>query len=252
MATTILQSFDQKLPNGPEIVLVFRGAYREFRSTVASTVDMDALRAYVKEGISVFQSIAASNTDWKPKRMCSDFLSCNYFIRSTLHFRRYAPLALTLICATERHGGPRSRFDVQWSLYSEQGALLATLAILEIKNTHIIHKQDFLPAESTPQNFPTQVMKAMGEAESTLLKNNAIWLSKQVGKYDIGCSDVAVFDWNAMFIFSYTQQHSSSDGPVKGTFFSESGQTKGMTFRRLLFAFVARPLKRFEIRNSQQ
>lgn len=157
------------------------------------------------------------------------------------------PAGTKLIWGTESYGGPKSRFDVQWSLYSDQGTLLEILAVLEVKNTHIIRRDDFAPAEATEQNLEIQRSKAASrEPYFTLLEENAVWLSKQAGKYSEQCASVAVFDWNAMFIFNYLHEQSTIGGAVRGTYFDESGSTKGMTFRRLLFAFVVRVLKRYE------
>ncbi|PYH81841.1 hypothetical protein BO82DRAFT_432234 [Aspergillus uvarum CBS 121591] len=65
---------------------------------------------------------------------------------------------------------------------------------------------------------------------------------KQAGKYSKHCRYVAVFDWDAMFIFSFPS--AQTNRPVRGLYFDESGRTGGMTFRRLLFAFVVRALRR--------
>ncbi|QSS63866.1 hypothetical protein I7I51_00926 [Histoplasma capsulatum] len=58
MAPTISQSFDCKLPRAPEIEFGFKGSYREFKSNVQSTVDIDAIPVFIKEDASVFQTIA--------------------------------------------------------------------------------------------------------------------------------------------------------------------------------------------------
>ncbi|OJJ82947.1 uncharacterized protein ASPGLDRAFT_48272 [Aspergillus glaucus CBS 516.65] len=46
-----------------------------------------------------------------------------------------------------------------------------------------------------------------------------------------------------MFIFDYHK--ANDDRTVRGTYFDEYRRTKGMTFRRLLFAFVTRKLYRY-------
>lgn len=131
------------------------------------------------------------------------------------------PPGATIVCAAEKHGGPKSRFDVQWSLYSDREELMAILAVLEIKSTG---------------GHDCQMRKAMSRApQPNLLRGNAIWLSKQAGKYSNHCADIAVFDWNAMFIFNYIHDQSGRGGTVRGMYFDEFGPTKGMIFRRLLF-----------------
>ncbi|KAL4782111.1 hypothetical protein BJX76DRAFT_333601 [Aspergillus varians] len=48
-----------------------------------------------------------------------------------------------------------SRFDMDWALYDTQATptLLSRLAVLEIKNTNVIHKEDFKPAAANKGNF---------------------------------------------------------------------------------------------------
>ncbi|KAL2373227.1 hypothetical protein BDBG_07812 [Blastomyces gilchristii SLH14081] len=267
MAPTISQSFDCKLPRAPEIEFGFKGSYREFKSTVPSTVDIDAIPVFIKEDASVFQTIAERYfppvTPFSPLQASLPILEKTHRLDTEADVLRISILQLIhpvnialqeilqagtkIICGTESYGGPKSRFDVQWSLYSDQGTLLEILAVLEVKNTHIIRRVDFAPAEATEQNLEIQRSKAASrEPHFTLLEKNAVWLSKQAGKYSQQCASVAVFDWNAMFIFNYLHEQSTIGGAVRGTYFDESGSTKDMTFRRLLFAFVARALKRYE------
>jgi hypothetical protein len=122
------------------------------------------------------------------------------------------PAGITLVCTTEKRGSSASRFDVQWALHSDRGERLTILAILEIKNTHAVWREDFEPAGATEQNYDAQVAKAMKGAPFTLFKKNASWLSKQANKYSDDCVYVAVFDWNAMFIFNYAIANSRAVG----------------------------------------
>ncbi|EEH34439.1 hypothetical protein PAAG_05488 [Paracoccidioides lutzii Pb01] len=249
MALTIFQSFDRKLPNGSDIEFTFRGSYREFKSSVQSTVEIDATPVFIKEDISVFQTIAERyfppTVPFSPLQASLPVLEKTH--RLDTEADEIRPASTKFVCGTESYGGPKSRFDVQWSLYSDQGELLEILAVLEVKNTHTIRREDFAPAEATEQNLEAQRSRAANRGPYfTLLEENAVWLSKQAGKYSEHCASVAVFDWTAMFIFNYLHEQSTRGGAVRGTYFDESGPTKGMTFRRLLFAFVARALKRYE------
>lgn len=157
--------------------------------------------------------------------------------------QQICPPGTRIFCRTETSTSGTSRFDVEWSLYDTRGNLLSRLAILEIKSTHVIHKDDFKRAAVDEANYQSKMVRAMDTESSSLLKRNAIWLSKQAQKYSRHCPYVAVFDWGAMFIFSFLPQ---SHKPVRGFYFDEYGRTEGMTFRRLLFAFVVRPLRNNE------
>ncbi|KAJ9259632.1 hypothetical protein DTO271D3_6331 [Paecilomyces variotii] len=270
---TILQSFDHKLPTEPNIEYGFKGDYREFKSTVSSTVDTDATPVFLREDISVFKSIAERYLpDPKPfspllnnlpalektHRLDTEADVTRLSTLQLIHpvniaLQEIAPAGTKLVCGSEAKGKPQSRFDVQWTLYSADRQLLKVLAILEIKSTHVIHWEDFGPAEATEENIEAKKRSAISNAPFySLLDGNAIWLAKQAAKYSADCTDVALFDWNSMFIFNYIYQRSTiKDGHVKGTFFRESGRSQGMTFRRLLFAFVARALKRYEIQRQR-
>ncbi|PWY65431.1 hypothetical protein BO83DRAFT_119327 [Aspergillus eucalypticola CBS 122712] len=82
------------------------------------------------------------------------------------------------------------------------------------------------------------------DAESlTLLQRNAVWLSKQAQKYSDHCLYTAIFDYSAIFLFSFLWQTMK---PVHGFYFDECGCTSGMTFCCLLFAFVVRAWKGYE------
>lgn len=269
--TSINQSFGQKLPREPAIAFEFAGDYRDFVSTVATTIEADAMSVFIKEDVSIFDNIFRNH--FPPAKPFSSInrqmpalekshklsteadvlrLSTMQLIHPVnMALEEITPPGTTIVCGTETHGGPGSRFDMQWSLYSDGGKLLKLLAVLEFKNTHVIHWRDFAPAVVTEDNHDVKLAKAFGQNEEhTLLQDNASWLSKQAGKYSKFCDDVAVFDWNAMFIFNYVF-HRARGGPIRGTYFDEFGHTKGMTFRRLLFAFLARTLKRYEAINMR-
>ncbi|RAK77518.1 uncharacterized protein BO72DRAFT_496185 [Aspergillus fijiensis CBS 313.89] len=137
------------------------------------------------------------------------------------------------------------RFDVEWSLRDAQGALIARLAVLAIKNIKVVHKGDSRPvAAVNEQALEAKLVQALDESNLTLLERNAVWPSKQARKYSEHCRHVAIFGWYAMFALSFPLPQTNR--PVRGLYFDESGRTGGMTFRRLLFALVVRTLKRTE------
>jgi hypothetical protein len=92
------------------------------------------------------------------------------------------PPGTRIFCRTETSTSGTSRFDVEWSLYDTRGNLLSRLAILEIKSTNVIHKDDLKRAAVNETNFQSKMVRAMDIESSSLLKRNAIWLSKQAQK----------------------------------------------------------------------
>ncbi|KAI3002580.1 hypothetical protein CBS147346_5806 [Aspergillus niger] len=160
-----------------------------------------------------------------------------------------APPGTKIICSAEKPDGRFTRFDVQWSIYSKDNKPLKALAILEVKKTHIIHINEFTPAEVTEHDFHVKDAKAFDKPYNSLLQGNAVWLAKQASKYaeESSCSDVAVFDYNAIFAFNFTLAKSSRGGPVMGTYFDEGSRSGRMTFRLFLFAFAMRPLIRYKL-----
>ncbi|KAI9034755.1 uncharacterized protein KD926_005704 [Aspergillus affinis] len=134
-----------------------------------------------------------------------------------------------IFCRTESSIGNTSRFDVEWSLRGANGTRLCRLAILEVKNTNVIHKDDFKSAAASDEkDFQSKMYRAVSLKQSTFLRENGVWLSKQARKYSKSCPCVAVFNWNAMFIFSFIRQ---AQVPVRGIYFDETGRTGDMTFR---------------------
>ncbi|PYI09184.1 hypothetical protein BO78DRAFT_395048 [Aspergillus sclerotiicarbonarius CBS 121057] len=176
-----------------------------------------------------------------------------FFHPVNIALQEVAPPGTKVICSFEKPGDRSSRFDVQWALYSTNNVLLKILAVLEVKNTHIIHKSEFTPGEATEETVDTRIGQAMSTGpQLTFLRGNAIWLSKQAAKYTETCPYVAVFDYNAIFAFNYALQNSNRGGAVRGTYFDESSRTSKMTFRLFLFAFVVRPLVRYKLSLQQQ
>lgn len=65
-----------------------------------------------------------------------------------------------------------------------------------------------------------------GRKNGTFLRGNAVTLSKQVMKYAEAYDivDLAVFDWNALFIYDLDSMDEDSSSPIlaRGTFFTEA------------------------------
>lgn len=92
------------------------------------------------------------------------------------------------------------------------------------------------------------MLEASSEPELTLLDNNATWLSKQADKYADTCTEIAAFDWSAMFVFDFkdVNEDLASPKPVRGIFFEEMEGDK-LTLRRVLLGFLIRALNRHPI-----
>ncbi|RAK88471.1 hypothetical protein BO79DRAFT_173240 [Aspergillus costaricaensis CBS 115574] len=266
-SSAIVTAFNEKLPT--EVAYAYSEPYRFIRSTASSTIESDPVAVYFEEEIDTyhklfdryFPRIGAGS----PLNARMPVLEQTHLLEAEADVLRLATLQLIhpvnialqqtcprgtrIICRTESTTSSTSRLDVEWSLYNTQGALLSRLAILEIKNTNVIHRDDFQRAAVNEQNFQAKTARAMDTESLTLLQRNAVWLSKQAHKYSEHCPYVAIFDYSAMFLFSFLWQTTK---PVRGFYFDESGRTSGMTFRRLLFAFVVRALKGYEARMPQK
>jgi hypothetical protein len=122
-----------------------------------------------------------------------------------------------------------------------------------------MHKEDFVraKAESSDLNVlrrvAAQAIGDDGDHDPSVFVRNAIVLSKQAAKYWANCPHVALFDYNSMFLFDFNnpvrfRHHGRTELIPKGCWFAEPDykhrpfSTKQLTFRRLLWAFVARAL----------
>ncbi|KAL1886495.1 hypothetical protein Plec18167_000426 [Paecilomyces lecythidis] len=271
---TILESFNLKLPKS-FIEFGFQENYRTITSTAPSTKETEIDHIFLLEDISVFKAIAEKCLPRRPTAHSSlldslprlekthrldteadvtriSILQLLYPVNIALQ-EIVAAAGMKIICGSERTGGRDSRFDIQWSLYNNKGEFLKNSAILEIKSTNVIHWDDFKNAAATEKTLEAKMAEAMSKFPDTLFNGNALLLTKQATKYSQKCVDVALFDWTSMFIFDFADRLSTTEeGEVKGTYFSEDRRTrKGMTFRRQLFAFLARALKRYVSMDSR-
>ncbi|KAK9362934.1 hypothetical protein V1504DRAFT_446912 [Lipomyces starkeyi] len=127
------------------------------------------------------------------------------------------------------------------------------IAILELKNTKVIHWNDFVPARTNQRRAKAMRNKALTFATRTHFIQNAYWLSKQAKKYyrSVHVPDIAIFDWNSLFIFDFAGLDEDAQDPIlaRGIWFTESGSnpSEGETFRTVLFGFLIRALKRYNI-----
>lgn len=143
----------------------------------------------------------------------------------------------------------RSRFDIQWTL--DYNGHRFKLAILEVKNTQMINwKEEFLPGLVTPANAQARIKEARSRENGTLLRKNAINLSRQIMKYSQSCDDIALFDWNSLTVFNFAEDEVDATPPIptEVVHFEENemeiSAKKDVTYRLLLLGFLLRAVRR--------
>ncbi|KAK6826483.1 hypothetical protein RU639_005608 [Aspergillus parasiticus] len=104
--------------------------------------------------------------------------------------------------------------DLRWAYIS--GGQSADIAVLEMKAPFVLRWDDFNEAMATEDDAKKKHDRAHKFGDHTLLKDNAIVLSKQTKKYatSLGVADVAIFDWSSMFVFDYSDVDSYECGLV--------------------------------------
>lgn len=155
-----------------------------------------------------------------------------------------------LRCLSEHYVHANCRTDIVWTYRSSPYYPPRYVAVLELKNCRSLHWQDFANAAITDQEAaPLKILQAITEVDRTFLERNATSISRQALKYNhyTGCHDVAVFDWNSMFIYDFSTMN--EDGIhktlVSGWFHTE--EAHGTTFRLLLLGFLTRAMERHGI-----
>ncbi|ERF71819.1 hypothetical protein EPUS_01734 [Endocarpon pusillum Z07020] len=121
-----------------------------------------------------------------------------------------------LYCTSEQSSRGGCRTDIRWVYRSSQSGQTTNIAVLEFKNTQVLHWADFLPASTDQQHAQAKLDDAQEKPKYTHLINNAHLLSKQAKKYCLKLSapDVAIFDWHAMFVFDFTGMDEDAYDPV--------------------------------------
>ena len=157
-----------------------------------------------------------------------------------------------------------SRVDVVWEILRpgtdcDNPKNWIECVILEFKNTNIIKVEHFTPGQVDQRDASGGVLTqaeaekaAIRQTSKTLLKSNAIPLSKQARKYARRTPYVALFDWDTMALFDFTGTKPSSKEPIcpRISFFSEydvndakEGEGNGLTHRMFLMGFVANAIQ---------
>ncbi|OAX81621.1 hypothetical protein ACJ72_04032 [Emergomyces africanus] len=266
---TVFESFWEPLPILSISPLPNNATYRTIRASVQSTIAIDAPKAFVLEKASTLLEIAenrlpanvSSLQERMPQVETSHLLHTESdVIRASIQYllhpinvatSRLVPSSGRLFCRSEAREGGRCRTDLRWIYWD--GRRWTNIAVLEFKNTRVLRWSDFKDAVSDQNNASAMVDSAHGASQHhTHFTNNAVWLSKQARKYaeTIGAPDVAIFDWDKMFIFNFYGMAEHLRNPVlaKGIWFEEGNNSQqGHTFRMILFGFLVRALQRHGI-----
>jgi hypothetical protein len=262
----ILESFHQRLPNIPQESVP--GNYRATSSSGASTNLQEAIKALFEDNYNVLinnaQPYLPSNppipspftkslpqverthylrTEGDVSRASQLYLIHPVNIAAASVIERFGPNPGRLYCLAE-HTTSDSRTDFKWTFHPQHGQP-RQIAVLELKNTSVLHWDDWRHAFCAPQQAYQKLNAAYNQADFTFLSRNAIVVSKQLNKYHekVVVDDIAVFDWNKMLLLDFEGANDSSSPPVfPKALFLQEGQ--GVTFRMVLFAFLIRALRR--------
>lgn len=268
---TIHESFWKTLDQLP--VAVAPSGYRTISASSASTVDQDAISAFIQEDGNVLIKLGLHYLPKPPNvpfrlRQRMPQLETGHFLStegdvlraSNLYLLHPVNIAVNslitnghLYCTSEQssHGGVRT--DIRWVYRSSQSGQKTNIAVLEFKNTQVLRWADFLPATTDQQHAQDKLDDAQEKRHYTHLMDNACLLSKQAKKYCLKLSspDVAIFDWNAMFVFDFTGMDEDAHDPIlaKGIWFEEPATSvnSGVTFRTFLLGFLVRALRRHHV-----
>ncbi|EEQ33641.1 hypothetical protein McanMca71_004591 [Microsporum canis] len=266
---TIIESFRKNLPVYPEKEV--DNNYRQIGPSSMSTARTRATPAFIVEVPQVLTARANAylsairNLPFSPLNSMMPSKDDTIYMHTEADVLRASCLDLIypvnkalcqilnerekIYCRGETTIG-RSRTDLMWSYQLDGQPQPINFAVLEFKNTKVIHANDFLPGITLPEGAMKVVDTARSQIYRTHLRNNAVPISQQLNKYakDAAVTDLAVFDWSAMFIFDLTDANYDSQTPAlaKGTFFQENATNVGLgeTFRVLLLGFLLRALER--------
>lgn len=267
--STIQESFRQKLPSIPDS---YNETYRATHAPAQSTQQHDPPKAFIVEnsaslinlGMNKLSLISTSSIVQKRlpqlEKTHHHSTEADILRTSTLYLLHPVNVAATrlisngrLYCTSEQSSTGGIRTDIRWVYQSSQGQT-TNVAVLELKNTRVLHWSDYSSAQTTQQNARAKVVAAYSRPpDYTHLIRNAIPISQQAIKYSLGGTvpDVAVFDWNALFVWNFAGMDESGNNPTlaKGIWFSEANAqaSQGATFRTVLLGFLVRALIRHNI-----
>jgi hypothetical protein len=264
--TPIRGSFKTTLHNSQILIPSVLNDYRSVSTTSQTTLLMDSVSAFLWEAPSVLMNLAKDKLptinqslgDYMAQVEKSHYLHTEadverasdvYLINPVnIAIQELLPNGGRVICRGEQTDRKKNRTDLRWTYF--KGSQSAGIAVLEMKAPFVLRWNDFGEAVATASNAKQMHDKAHRFPEHTLLKDNAIILSKQTRKYskNLNIADVAIFDWNSIFVFDYSDvdEDSSNPKPARGSWFRETDGDpgQGQTFRMMLLWLLIRGLQR--------
>lgn len=168
--------------------------------------------------------------------------------------------SLTMSC---EHGTGTSRTNICWTLRTRDGQT-RVIAVLELKAKGVLRFEDFQKAMATDDMAERRKLRDAysnwAPNKGTFFEKNAFWLVKQATKFAgyLNVHDVAIFDWNSMFILDYSKweesyrEKSSRDLKLpRGIWMDENPQNNLQrqsldNFRAALYGFLRRALDRYK------
>lgn len=233
----------------------------------ASTMDTDPPSAWRYENIEALLRLVRPALDPRPTGTFLNFAplddECGFlasegdvFAATMVHLvnpvniamKRHLQGASSLIMTCE-HSTGNARTDIRWT-YRRR-----TIAVLELKPKDALHFRDFenaMAADGAEESRKLRHAQRNQRNEGTLFVNNAFLLMKQAAKYSktLRVDDVAIFDWNNMFIIDYSRWDEESRHPtlVRGIWVDENPRRRRQdieTFRAALYGFLLRAISRY-------
>ena len=159
----IVTAFNEKLPVEPLVVFASNVRYRSIRSSASSTINTDPVPVYLEEAVDTYRNLSERHFPRighaSPLSSRMPVLEQTHRLETEADVLRLATLQLIhpvnialqeicppgtrIFCRAETSTDGTSCFDVEWSLYDIRGTHLSRLAVLEVKNTNVVHKDDF-------------------------------------------------------------------------------------------------------------
>lgn len=157
---------------------------------------------------------------------------------------------LTMSC---EHSIATLRTNIRWTLRMRDNRT-RVIALLELKAKGALcfeHFENAMAIDDTAEECKlNDAYSDRAPNHGSLFKKNAFWLMKQATKYAniLGVHDVAIFDWNSMFILDYSNWDSKLP---KGIWMDENPrenlQRESLDkFRAALYGFLRRALDRYK------
>lgn len=270
---TVYESFRSAIPWLPSVPNP--GDYRALSSSTQSTIDTDPPTAWRFEDHQRLIDLVANNLpaeisnpeDNLLKRVAyrdgsnllrseADVLSATIlYVLNPVNLainRNLKQGSMTMSCEQTSPG--RVRTDIRWSYRVSPTTVGAEVAVLEVKPKDTLRWPDI--ADAMARSDAEERLKhreAYGTNGKTLFVHNAFWFTKQAQKYaeQLETPDVAIFDWNNLFILDFSTMDPDRRRPklARGIWFNEEGKDHQNlhTLRAVLLGFLLRAMSRYPV-----